>query len=38
MFVAVDGELAGLVGVADPIKDTPRRSGRCTTRASASSC
>jgi Cu+-exporting ATPase len=24
MFVAVDGELAGLIGVADPIKDTTR--------------
>jgi P-type Cu+ transporter len=26
MFVAVDGELAGLLGVADPIKDTTREA------------
>ena len=26
MFVAVDGELAGLIGVADPIKDTTREA------------
>ena len=39
MFVAVDGKAAGLIGVADPIKETrPGRSRRCTPPACASSC
>ena len=40
MFVAVDGALAGLVGVADPIKATTPEAhrGSCTRTACASSC
>ena len=40
MFVAVDGRVAGLLGVADPIKATTPEAIRrlCTTRACASSC
>ena len=40
MFVAVDGRLAGLIGVADPIKASTRRGDRrcCTRRGCASSC
>lgn len=39
MFVAVDGKLAGFVGVADPSRRArPRPSARCTRRAFASSC
>ena len=39
IFVAVDGKLAGVLAIADPIKaTTPRRMPRCAPRASASSC
>ena len=39
MFVAVDGKLAGLIGVADPSKRQPgKRSISCTAMACASSC
>ena len=39
MFIAVDGALAGIVAVADPIKDSRprRRSANCTHRGCASS-
>jgi cation transport ATPase len=38
MFLAIDGQLAGLLGVADPIRATHRRRLRiCTARACASS-
>ena len=32
MFVAMDGRPAGLLGVADPIKPSTRRGGRCAAR------
>ena len=39
MFVAIDGQPAGLLGVADPIKAArPRRCATCTPWACASSC
>ena len=35
MFVAIDGRAAGLLGVADPIKESSRRgaAARCAPRA-----
>ena len=39
MFLARDGALAALLGVADPIKaTTARRSTRCTAKGCGSSC
>ena len=38
MLVAVDGKLAGLVAVSDPIKPTPVKLWHCYRMACESSC
>ena len=39
VFVGVDGAVAGILAIADPVKDTtPAALGRCARTASRSSC